>query len=173
MAPPAIGLPAPASALPANPLPFQTSPQAPSHSAAPAAHKAVLNGTPLVARLQSAVTMDALWLLVPLLAVVLLFQVRLMRQMRSLTAAPAQPAPRYYSLTQAEARELAPDMVSALAHHRFCETERHQGRWRPASWLELEETGTEPLLMWATCETCHHQRMTRLRSGQEVAISRH
>jgi hypothetical protein len=160
--------------LPAKPpVLFQPSPQAPVHSAAPqAAHEAVVISTPLVARLQSAVTVGALWLLVPLLAVVLLFQVRLMRQIRLLGAAPAEPTPRYYSLTYAEARELAPDMVSALAHHRFCETERHRGRWRPASWLELEETGTEPLLMWATCETCHHQRMTRLKSGREVAISR-
>ena len=116
-------------------------------------------------------TVGALWLMVPLLAVILLFQVRLMRQMRSLAAPPAEPKPHYWSLTHEEARELAPDMVPALAHHRFCETRRHQGRWRPANWIELEDNGTEPLLMWATCETCHHQRMTRLQSGREVAVS--
>jgi hypothetical protein len=173
LTPPAVSLPAPESVLPpANPpVSTQPSPQSPAASALPAVRQAFFTGNPLVVRLQSAVTVGALWLLVPLLAVVLLFQVRLMRQMRSLTATPAPPVTRYYSLTHQEARDLAPDMVPALAHHRFCETERHRGRWRPASWLELEETDSEPLLMWATCETCHHQRMTRLRSGGEVAVS--
>jgi hypothetical protein len=172
MAPPAIGLPAPSTLLPNPPAALQPSPPAEPRSAPPPVRQSVLSGNPLVGRLQSAVTVGALWLLVPLLALVLLLQVRLMRQMRSLTAAPTQPATRHYSLTHQEVRELAPDMLPALAHHRFCETERHQGRWRPARWMELEDNGSDPLLMWATCETCHHQRMTRLRSGQEVAISR-
>jgi hypothetical protein len=172
MAPPAIGLPAPSTLLPNPPPALQPSPAAEPRSAPTPAHQAVLSGNPLVGRLQSAVTVGALWLPVPLLALVLLLQVRLMRQMHSLTAAPTEPATRHYSLTHQEVRELAPDMLPALAHHRFCETERHQGRWRPARWMELEDDGSDPLLMWATCETCHHQRMTRLRSGQEVAISR-
>jgi hypothetical protein len=172
MRPPTIALPASGPALPANPsMPFQPSPGGASGPAPARAHPATVDATPLAARIQSAVTVGALALLVPLLAIVLLFQIRLMHLMRSLQAEPAQATTRYYSLTHEEVRELAPDMLPALAHHRFCESERHRGRWRPASWLELETTGEETPLMWSTCDTCHHQRMTRLRSGQEVALS--
>ncbi|MBJ7612473.1 MAG: hypothetical protein JF924_09135 [Candidatus Dormibacteraeota bacterium] len=171
MVSPTVTLPASASVLPAIPsLPHQPSSDGRAPSAAPApAHQAIADGSPLAARIQSAVTVGALALLVPLLAIVLLFQIRLMNLMRSLKVEEDQPATRYYSLTHEEVRELAPDMLPALAHHRFCESERHRGRWRPASWLELETTDQETPLMWSTCETCHHQRMTRLRSGREVA----
>jgi hypothetical protein len=133
----------------------------------------VLGGSPLVARLQSALTLIALALLLPLLAIVLLVQMRLMRLIRSLQAASEanEPAKRYYSLSHEEVRELAPDLVAALAHHRFCESERHQGRHRVASWLELEQASTELPQMWATCETCHHQRITKLQTGREVATA--
>jgi hypothetical protein len=132
-----------------------------------------LDGSPLVARLQSALTLIALALLVALLAIVLLVQLRLMRFMRSLRAAPEaeEPAKRYYSLSHEEVRELAPDLAVALTHHRFCESERHQGRHRLASWLELEQDSTELPLMWSTCETCHHQRITKLQTGREVAAA--
>jgi hypothetical protein len=172
MGPPTMTLPASGSLLPANPsMPFQPSPGGASGSLPARAHPATDDANPLAARIQSAVTVGALALLVPLLAIVLLFQIRLMHLMRSLKAEPPQATTRYYSLTHEEVRELAPDMLPALAHHRFCESERHRGRWRPASWLELETTDQETPLMWSTCDTCHHQRMTRLRSGQEVALS--
>jgi hypothetical protein len=172
MVPPPIALPDSASSLPAIPsLPFQPSSGRAAGAVPTPAHQPIADSNPLAARIQSAVTVGALALLVPLLAIVLLFQVRLMNLMRSLKAEKDQPATHYYSLTHEEVRELAPDMLPALAHHRFCESERHRGRWRPASWLELETTDLETPLMWSTCETCHHQRMTRLRSGQEVALS--
>jgi hypothetical protein len=117
------------------------------------------------------VTLGALALLVPLLAFVLWFQMRLLRGMRALQAASAGRKKHYYSISHDEVREMAPDMIPALAHHRFCESERHRGRWRPARWLELEDTGTDVPLMWATCETCHHERMTWL-NGREVQVSR-
>jgi hypothetical protein len=181
-------MPAAVVALPATPalLPFQPSerplpnPTAnasvkPSPNAAPQPTAQVtLTANPLVAHLQSAVTVGALWLLVPLLVVVLIFQLRLMQQIRSLTATgglPARSSPRHYSVSQEEVRALAPDMLPALAHHRFCESRRHQGRGRPARWLELEDTDSDVPLMWATCDTCHHERMTWLRSGREVAVS--
>jgi hypothetical protein len=171
MGPPSIALPASPSLLPANPsMPFQPSSGGASGPAPVRAQQpAAVDANPLASRIQSAVTVGALALLVPLLAIVLLFQIRLMQLMRSLKAESDQPTTRYYSLTHEEVRELAPDMLPALAHHRFCESERHQGRWRRASWLELEDTDQETPLMWSTCDTCHHQRMTRLRSGREVA----
>ena len=162
----AAGPPAPTPLPPVTnpvPLPGLTSPS----------RGDVLDGSPLVARLQSALTLIALGLLVALLAIVLLVQMRLMRLMRSLQAAPEadEPAKRYYSLSHEEVRELAPDLTVALTHHRFCESERHQGRHRLASWLELEQASTELPLMWSTCETCHHQRITRLQTGREVAAA--
>jgi hypothetical protein len=170
MGPLSIALPASPSLLPADPsMPFQPSSGGASGPAPVRAQQPAVDATPLASRIQSAVTVGALALLVPLLAIVLLFQIRLMQLMRSLKAEPDQPTTRYYSLTHEEVRELAPDMLPALAHHRFCESERHQGRWRRASWLELEDTDQETPLMWSTCDTCHHQRMTRLRSGREVA----
>jgi hypothetical protein len=172
MGPPTIALPASPALLPVKPAtPVQPSSGAAAGPAPARAQQSTADANPLAARVQSAVTVGALALLVPLLAIVLLFQIRLMQLTRSLKAGQAQPATRYYSLTHQEVRELAPDMLPALAHHRFCESERHHGRWRPASWLELEATDQETPLMWSTCDTCHHQRMTRLRSGREVALS--
>jgi hypothetical protein len=134
-------------------------------------HGDVLGANPLAAGLQPTLTLIALALLVALLAIVLLVQMRLMRLMRTLQADADQPTKRYYSLSHEEVRELAPDLTAALAHHRFCESERHQGRHRLASWLELEQAETELPLMWSTCETCHHQRITRLQTGREVAAA--
>jgi hypothetical protein len=120
--------------------------------------------------LQSGLSLIALALLVPLLGFVLLFQIRLMRLMRSMqaTAEPTPTAPRYLSLTHEEVRELAPELAPALTHHRFCESARHQGRQRRASWLELENLDAELPEMWATCEICHHQRVTQLTSNGGV-----
>jgi hypothetical protein len=165
--PPTAAAPPPQTyVLPAVPA-AQSTPTSPSH------HGPVLFGDPLAGRLESGLTVIALVFLVPLTAVVLFLQMRLLRRMRSLqaAAAQAQPLKRYYSMTLQDVRQLAPDMLPALAHHRFCESNRHQGRWRAASWLELEEIDSETPLMWATCETCHHQRMTTLTSSGEVAAS--
>jgi hypothetical protein len=120
---------------------------------------------------QSALSLIALGLLIPLLSFVLLFQIRLLRLTRGLKlSAPPPPAlPRYLSLTHEEVRQLAPDLAPALAHHRFCESVRHEGRHRQANWLELEELEAELPHMWATCETCHHQRMTHLTSNRGVS----
>jgi hypothetical protein len=152
--------------LPAVPA-AQSTPSSPSHQAP------VLFGDPLAGRLESGLTVIALAFLVPLTAVVLFMQLRLLRRIRSLHAASAQaqPVKRYYSMTIEDVRQLAPDMLPAIAHHRFCESDRHQGRWRPASWIELEEVDSETPLMWATCETCHHQRMTTLTTSGDVAAS--
>jgi hypothetical protein len=131
----------------------------------------VLSGALLGLGPQSALSLIALGLLIPLLAFVLLFQIRLLRLMRGLKPAPPpSPAPpRYLSLTHEEVRQLAPDLAPTLAHHRFCESARHEGRYRPANWLELEELDAELPHMWATCETCHHQRMTHLTSNGGVS----
>jgi hypothetical protein len=181
LTPPVTSLHVSSDGLPAAPtLPLQAAPPpALSPTGSPAANPPTvptpmpkLSASPLATRLQSAVTVGALWLLVPLLLVVLVFQLRLMHQLRSLAAGPAVATPRHYSVTQDEVRALAPDMLPALAHHQFCESRRHQGRWRPAKWLELEETDSDVPLMWATCDTCHHERMTRLRSGRDLAVSR-
>jgi hypothetical protein len=152
--------------LPAVPA-AQITPTSPSHNGP------VLFGDPLAGRLESGLTVIALLFLVPLTAVVLLMQLRLLRRMRSLqtAASQAEPVKRYYSMTLQDVRQLAPDMLPALAHHRFCESDRHQGRWRPASWIELEEGDSETPAMWATCETCHHQRMTTLTASGAVAAS--
>jgi hypothetical protein len=173
LTPPTPNLQLPGTARPAAPsqLPAETTPQPAGALVPRPTRQPSLSANPLVSHLQSAVTVGALWLLVPLLTIVLLFQVRLMRQMRSLRAGSAKPATRHYSVTQDEVRALAPDMLPALAHHRFCESLRHQGRWRLAKWLELEDTDSDVPLMWATCDTCHHQRMTLLRNGHEVAVS--
>ena len=68
-----------------------------------------------------------------------------------------------YSLTYDQVRDLAPDLHHALAHHRFCESKRHLGGGRPASWIELivHEADTRLPSMWGTCEECH-RRSTRL-----------
>ena len=64
---------------------------------------------------------------------------------------------RRYSLTHDLVRDLAPDLQHALAHHRFCESERHRGGLRPAGWIELivHEADTKLPSMWGTCEECH------------------
>jgi hypothetical protein len=164
-------LPAAAAAPPPETYVLPAVPAAQSTPASASHHAPVLVGDPLAGRLESGLTVIALLFLVPLTAVVLFLQLRLLRRMRSLQApaSEAQPVKRYYSMTLEDVRQLAPDMLPALAHHRFCESDRHQGRWRPASWLELEEIDSETPLMWATCETCHHQRMTTLTSSGAVA----
>ncbi|HEY4867255.1 MAG TPA: hypothetical protein VIK45_17275 [Candidatus Dormibacteraeota bacterium] len=132
---------------------------------------AILSGALLGLGPQSALSLIALGLLIPLLAFVLFFQIRLLRLMRGLKlSAPPPPAlPRYLSLTHEEVRQLVPDLAPALAHHRFCESVRHEGRHRLANWLELEELEAELPHMWATCETCHHQRMTHLTANGGVS----
>jgi hypothetical protein len=133
----------------------------------------LLSGADLTGRLESALSLAATACLLPLLAIVVLLQVRLLRLLRSRqperAAQPSQPVTRHYSLTQEQARELAPDLLAALSHHRFCESERHQGRQKRATWLELEETDSEPTRMWATCDTCHHERMTELNGHGRLA----
>jgi hypothetical protein len=134
----------------------------------------MLSGALLGLGPQSALSLIALGLLIPLLAFVLLFQIRLLRLMRGLKPSPPPPpaAPRYLSLTHEEVRQLAPDLAPTLAHHRFCESARHEGRYRLANWLELEELDAELPHMWATCETCHHQRMThRTANGGVSAVT--
>ena len=66
---------------------------------------------------------------------------------------------RRYSLTYDQVRDLAPDLQHALAHHRFCESERHRGGLRPAGWIELivDEQDTRFSSMWGTCNECHHR----------------
>jgi hypothetical protein len=137
-------------------------PTAQSSPGSPNQRTAALATSPAAGRLESGMTVIALVCLV-----------RLLRRIRSLqpAASQAEPVTRYYSMTFDEVRRLAPDMLPALAHHRFCESERHQGRWRPAGWLELEEVDSREPLMWATCDTCHHQRMTKLTSSGAVAAS--
>jgi hypothetical protein len=174
-----------ASSLDARPSSFTTTarppetyvlpavPRAQSSPGSPNQRTADLATSPVASRLESGLTVIALVCLVPLMAVVVLLQLRLLRRIRSLqpAASQAEPVTRYYSMTFDEVRRLAPDMLPALAHHRFCESERHQGRWRPAGWLELEEVDSQEPLMWATCDTCHHQRMTSLTSSGAVAAS--
>jgi hypothetical protein len=164
-------LPAAAAAPPPETYVLPAVPAAQSTPTSASHHAPALVGDPVAGSLGSGLTVIALLFLVPLTAVVLFLQLRLLRRMRSLQAAAteAQPVKRYYSMTLEDVRQLAPDMLPAIAHHRFCESDRHQGRWRPASWLELEEIDSETPLMWATCETCHHQRMTTLTSSGEVA----
>jgi hypothetical protein len=64
---------------------------------------------------------------------------------------------RRYSLTHDQVRDLAPDLQHALAHHRYCESERHRGGPRPAGWIELliHEPDTRVPSLWGTCEECH------------------
>jgi hypothetical protein len=133
--------------------------------------RAILSGALLGLGPQSALSLIALGLLIPLLAFVLFFQIRLLRLMRGLkpSAAPPPAPPRYLSLTHEEVRQLVPDLAPALAHHRFCESVRHEGRHRLANWLELEELDAELPHMWATCETCHHQRVTHLTANGGVS----
>jgi hypothetical protein len=150
-------------ALPATPTNSITNPASPSRPSAssPAYGKLPLfSDVELTSRLESALSVAALACSLPLLAIVVLLQLRLLRMRQP--AKPSEPAKRYYSLTQEQARELAPDLLAALAHHRFCESDRHYGRQKRARWLELDETEAEVPNMWATCETCHHQRMTSL-----------
>lgn len=164
-------------AVPAPPPNPVANPAAPSHpiaSSGPARTGfPVLSGSDLATRLESAISLGALACLVPLLALVVLLQLRLLRLVRSrqpaAAAEPARPVTRHYSLTQEQARQLAPDLLMALAHHRFCESQRHEGRQKRASWLELEERESEPTRMWGTCETCHHERMTELSGHGRLA----
>ena len=76
---------------------------------------------------------------------------------------------RRYSLTHDQVRDIAPDLDHALAHHRFCESERHRGGGRPAGWLELivHEPDTSLPTMWGTCEECH-RRSVRLDAAPPV-----
>jgi hypothetical protein len=77
---------------------------------------------------------------------------------------------RCYSFTLRQVLELTPDFTHAIVHHRFCESRRHCGRERPASWMELvvDELNQESLGMWSTCRSCHR----RLRWRRFVAFVR-
>jgi hypothetical protein len=160
--PVAIAVPEPLGSQPAR-----SGPVAGSGGSLPA----VLSGALVGLGPQSALSLIALGLLIPLLAFVLFFQIRLLRLMRGLKLSPPPPPalPRYLSLTHEEVRQLVPDLAPALAHHRFCESVRHEGRHRLANWLELEELDADLPHMWATCETCHHQRMTHLTANGGVS----
>lgn len=164
--PAAVAVPA-IPAAPSNPVTKPASRSGPITSSRPASQEApLLIDGELAGRLESALALAAVACLFPLLAIVVLLQLRLLRLMG--TRQPEkpekrpQPAKPYYSLTHEQVRELAPDLLGALAHHRFCESERHFGRQKRAGWLELEDLEAEVPKMWATCEVCHHQRMMRL-----------
>ena len=150
-------------------------PEPPSHPAAAASRLGLplLSDPNFVSRLESALSLAAFACVFPLLAIIVVLQLRLLRLLRlrqpEMASKASKPLTRHYSLTQEQARELAPDLVTALAHHRFCESERHHGRQKRATWLELEEADSEPTRMWATCETCHHQRMTELSGRGRLA----